>query len=891
MARGHPASGQRTFDPVRQSHAYAWFRRHEAGRGVAAHRGARRSRDPGALRLLPPLARRRCPDLGRARDDAPRRRRLPAGRAPDHAAHDRVPELSERGRHALARPGSAQAVEAEGAAGEHLVLRLGRQRPEALPQHLRRAREEAVLVRIIGGPHDLVRPDIAGQHRDAALDRLERDPAIALEQLARPRLRRGLVEALVIEVPVHAVEPRRDPAAARFEKRDAQSRMTVNDTAPDHAQGDQHHLHRVRDHVAGRAVVLEPVDADGRHRGGRSLVKADREVELLGHLPERLVHRIADHLLAVIRIGPQESAAHPELFACVAHLVDRQIDRLHRQHGDPEEALGIWLAVVGEPAVVGAAHPGGKAGILDGAREQAETGIEEGGVDAVGIHVDDARVRVEPALAPFGVFQGVGLDDSLSDADGTQTADPPRIAQQLTFDAQALLAVVVDDKPRPALAEFGIDVLVPQVERLEDVTVGVDYVVRARHGQSLRRRSNSHILPQPRYPAHGSERAHVTRIASVKPHPISVPLNDPVWTAHEELTSSSVIVVEVRTDDGLTGYGQIHGSPMKAICAWVERFGEIVRGMDALAHVAVWDRLFSLTCPRPGGIAGADGLPPPLPRGERPQIMAAIGGIDIALWDIKGKHAGLPVWRVLGGERRPIPTYATGGYYRPGAPDTVYAEELAGFVKAGYRAVKLKTGAGSPADEARRVRTVREAIGKGVSLMLDMNAPYDVDGCIEFARRVEPLDIYWLEEPLHWYLQPADFVRLAAATSIPLAHGERELTRFTVRDFIATGAIRYVQFDSTRAAGFTEGLRVAALAEQHAVMIAPHTAPELHAHLVAALPRCGFGVESHGDAARNPLSHHLLLGGPETRDSFVHLNDKPGFGVEIDWDYAKRYAA
>jgi L-alanine-DL-glutamate epimerase-like enolase superfamily enzyme len=146
-------------------------------------------------------------------------------------------------------------------------------------------------------------------------------------------------------------------------------------------------------------------------------------------------------------------------------------------------------------------------------------------------------------------------------------------------------------------------------------------------------------------------------------------------------------------------------------------------------------------------------------------------------------------------------------------------------------------------------------------------------------------------EPLHWYLQPADFVRLAAATSIPLAHGERELTRFTVRDFIASGAIRYVQFDSTRAAGFTEGLRVAALAEQHAVMIAPHTAPELHAHLVAALPRCGFGVESHGDAAQNPLSHHLLVGGAQTRDGVVHLNDKPGFGVEINWDYARRYAA
>src|SRR5262249_19686121 len=124
---------------------------------------------------------------------------------------------------------SAHPVEAEGATGEHLVLRLVGQQAEALAEHLRRAPEEAVLVRIVVGPHDLVRPAVLSQHGDAALDRLERDPAIALNQLARPRLRRGLVEALVIEVPVHAVEPRRDPAAARLEKRDAQSRMTVDD--------------------------------------------------------------------------------------------------------------------------------------------------------------------------------------------------------------------------------------------------------------------------------------------------------------------------------------------------------------------------------------------------------------------------------------------------------------------------------------------------------------------------------------------------------------------------------------------------------------------------------------------------------------------------------------
>jgi D-galactarolactone cycloisomerase len=313
--------------------------------------------------------------------------------------------------------------------------------------------------------------------------------------------------------------------------------------------------------------------------------------------------------------------------------------------------------------------------------------------------------------------------------------------------------------------------------------------------------------------------------------------------------------------------------------------------MEATANVAVWEKLFSLTTPRPGGMGSRDGLPPPLPRSARPQIMAAIAGIDIALWDIRGKAAGMPVYRLLGGEKRPIFSYATGGYYQLGAPDKVYADELAGYARAGFRAVKLKTGGGSVADEARRVRAVREAIGKDVSLMLDMNAPYDLDGCIAFARAVEPLDIFWLEEPLHWYLQPADFVRLAAATSIPLAHGERELTRFTVRDFIAAGAIRYVQFDSTRYAGFTEALRVAQLAEQHGVMIAPHTVPELHGHLVAAFPRCGFGVESHVDDHRDPVSHGLYRERAQVKESYLHLNDRPGFGVEIDWSFVEKHRA
>ena len=387
----------------------------------------------------------------------------------------------------------------------------------------------------------------------------------------------------------------------------------------------------------------------------------------------------------------------------------------------------------------------------------------------------------------------------------------------------------------------------------------------------------------------------MTRIASLATYPISVPRPVPVWTAQEESKAWSVILTEVKTDDGLVGYGLIHGAPMKRICEWVARFGDTIRGMDALAHEAVWDKLFALTCPRPGAIASAIGgrndPSPPVPRGERTQVMAAIAGIDIALWDLKGKAAGMPVWRLLGGENRPLFTYATGGYYRPGASNAAYGEELARFLDLGYRAVKLKTGAGSVAEEAARVGAVRAALGEMPDLLLDMNAPYDLPDCIEFAHRVEQHGIFWLEEPLHWYLQPADFARLAAATPIPLAHGEREITRFTVRDFITEGHIRYVQFDATRAAGFTEALRVAALAEQHGVMVAPHTAPEIHGHLVLALPRCAFGVESHGGHDTDPLAHGLFREHPELRDGHIHIGDQPGFGLDPDWAFVERHRA
>src|SRR3954451_10000790 len=116
----------------------------------------------------------------------------------------------------------------------------------------------------------------------------------------------------------------------------------------------------------------------------------------------------------------------------------------------------------------------------------------------------------------------------------------------------------------------------------------------------------------------------MTRIASIATYPISVPRRVPVWTAHEEIRAWSAILTEIKTDDGLAGYGLIHGAPMPRVCKWVARFAETVEGIDALAHEAVWDRLFVLTSPRPGAIEGRQMRP--VPRGKRTQAMTAIAG-------------------------------------------------------------------------------------------------------------------------------------------------------------------------------------------------------------------------------------------------------------------------
>ena len=374
------------------------------------------------------------------------------------------------------------------------------------------------------------------------------------------------------------------------------------------------------------------------------------------------------------------------------------------------------------------------------------------------------------------------------------------------------------------------------------------------------------------------------KIVEVLVHPLAMPFERVVWTAHEPFGKAELTLVEIRTDEGIIGIGEISTGPQATVCKLVQELGGVIKGMDPRAIDEIWQKLFSITYPRPGGLGGWDGLPPPLPRNQRPQFMAALAGIDIALWDIAGKAAGKPVFRLLGSTQTDVFTYAVGGFYVEGGPPLACAEELAGFVAKGFKAVKLKTGALSLADEVARARAVREAIGPGIQLMLDMNAPYDIETCIRFAREVEPLDIVWLEEPLHWYLQPSDFVTLAKAVSIPLAHGEREWHRHTVGEFIDSGALRYVQFDCTRYGGFSEAMRIGRHAQAKGVLIAPHSAAQIQAHIASAFGDAAYAAESVGDERLHPIHHRIFEGGATHRDGRVHLTEAPGFGLTVDWN-------
>jgi L-alanine-DL-glutamate epimerase-like enolase superfamily enzyme len=273
--------------------------------------------------------------------------------------------------------------------------------------------------------------------------------------------------------------------------------------------------------------------------------------------------------------------------------------------------------------------------------------------------------------------------------------------------------------------------------------------------------------------------------------------------------------------------------------------------------------------------------------GRRGMTTRAISGIDIALWDLRAKVAGMPLYKMLGGYRNRMPTYVAGGYYEEGKGLKELQQEMLDSVELGARAVKMKIGAVPIREDVERVKAVREAIGPDVSLLVDANCAYRAYEAIQIARRMEEYDIYWFEEPV----SPDDYEghkRLAEMTAIPIATGENEYTRYGFRDLIATGAVPILNADAKVLGGVTEFMKVAALAQAHDLRIAPHGSQDIHIHLVTAISN-GLILEYYRDSTdpmHGKIYHTTLM---LNDDGTVSPPEVPGIGIDPNYEFLEAY--
>jgi L-alanine-DL-glutamate epimerase-like enolase superfamily enzyme len=377
------------------------------------------------------------------------------------------------------------------------------------------------------------------------------------------------------------------------------------------------------------------------------------------------------------------------------------------------------------------------------------------------------------------------------------------------------------------------------------------------------------------------------KITRIKAHALSVPLGATYWVSNEIIAACGQIIVEVETDEGIVGYGTLHGRSVPVVLEIVRELDAYLNGMDALAHEVVWQKIFNITVTSPGD-AVKHNRPQLFNAANRTALLAALGGIDIALWDIKGKAANMPIWRLLGGARKEIYAYVTGGYYEMGRDHFAIADEMAAYVAQGFEGVKMKVGGVDLKTDVARVKAVRDAIGPGTKLMVDANCAYTLDQAVTAIRAFEPFDIFWFEEPMRWYDSVRSLGRLAQCTHVALASGESEAHSWACRDLVDLGGIRYMEFDATRSGGVTEWLRVAAYSHAHGVLMATHHDPHIQGHLACAVPN-GFCVETFPNPKRDPLWDTLFTNRAELRDGMLHLNDDPGFGFGIDWKTVERH--
>ena len=346
----------------------------------------------------------------------------------------------------------------------------------------------------------------------------------------------------------------------------------------------------------------------------------------------------------------------------------------------------------------------------------------------------------------------------------------------------------------------------------------------------------------------------------------------PHWVSNFIVPRANEILVRMHTDEGLEGIGIATSyTPIEAaIQAFRSGIAEQIIGEDALAPERLYQKLFSLTWQR---LAHEKGW-------SREALVRISSAMDIACWDIVGKAARLPLYRLFGGYRDKVPCYVTCAYYRDGKDLAELRDEMQMLKAQGHTGFKAKAGGLPLKEDMKRLEVVREVIGEANDLMVDVNRGWDLATAIEGARLLAPLRPRWLEEPVRWADDRRELKLLAQKTRIPLSAGESELTSYGCRALLEEQAIQILQFDCTMFGGFTEGRKMAALCELNHVQVAPHHDCFIHAHIVAASP-AGCIVESFTDPTRDPLQAELFENPPKISAGWLTLNEAPGLGLTL----------
>ena len=269
---------------------------------------------------------------------------------------------------------------------------------------------------------------------------------------------------------------------------------------------------------------------------------------------------------------------------------------------------------------------------------------------------------------------------------------------------------------------------------------------------------------------------------------------------------------------------------------------------------------------------------------ERGLALQAIACVDTAIWDALARALDLPLHRLWGSVTDSLPMSVIGGYYHLDPDET---REVVADYATRFAGMKFKVGGRSPADDAERVRSAREAAGPDFVIMVDANQGYERAEAVEFGRRVADLDIRWFEEPCRWTNDRRWMRDVRYQTGLAVAAGQSEVTLNWLRDLIVDGAIDVSNFDASWSGGPTVWRRAAGLCAAFGVEMGHHEEPQVSAHLLASVPRHTF-VECF-DEERDPFFWQLSDLSSFLRDGRLHLPDRPGFGIALDTDYVDHW--